>query len=162
MVRIGSLLLMVMLLAGVSAREAAAATICGPHAYIAWTRPLPGGGTHYECKCRPGFVEIAPGTVVRGKPPHWPGCRAKSKEQPKAYDCGVCRDKLIADVRKAWASQRTRYYVGQALSGYENCKLKARGACFLSDIQARTIRRGCDQFADEEAYRACIGRLLPP
>lgn len=131
---------------------------CGPHATIAFTRPRAGGATHYFCKCDPGYVPLKNITTYGSVP--WPGC-VRPQKKP-AYDCGICHQKLMADVRKGWASLRVRSYVANALSDYENCKRKASGSCMQGDILARTIRRGCGDFPEDVAYRACIGRILPP
>jgi hypothetical protein len=139
---------------------AVAAGRCGPHATVAFTRPRAGGATHYFCKCDPGYVPLSNITTYGNVP--WPGCvPAKKKEPDRAYDCDVCHQKLMADVRKGWASVQLRPYVANALSDYGNCKRRARGSCLQGDILARSIRLGCGGFAEDAAYRACIGRVLP-
>jgi hypothetical protein len=51
-----------------------------------------------------------------------------------------------------------RIYVGQAIAGYENCKLKARGACVAGDQIVNSLKNcGSKTFS---AYRACISDSL--
>jgi hypothetical protein len=76
-----------------------------------------------------------------------------------AYGCDLCYRKLVSDVRAGWASSRLISYVTQALAGYSNCKLKARGSCLQGDIWARTLTNSCKNFTVEKDYRDCIGRI---
>jgi hypothetical protein len=112
--------------------------------------------TTYICGtafCRKGFrYDSGPCTACSGV--------ARPARKP-AYDCETCHQKLMADIRSGWASGRLRTYVAQAIAGYENCKRKAAPNCMQGDILVRTIRNACDAQPDEDAYRACVGRIVP-
>jgi hypothetical protein len=59
-----------------SAGAAIAAVNCGPHSRLAFTRPMPNGGTYYQCKCTDGWVPSSAATVYvrRGSVARPPPC----------------------------------------------------------------------------------------
>lgn len=57
---------------------------CGPHSRLAYTKPMPNGGTYYQCVCTDGWVPSSTATVTVPKgssarpPPCVPPGRARS------------------------------------------------------------------------------------
>ncbi|MEX0751715.1 MAG: hypothetical protein WD073_02165 [Xanthobacteraceae bacterium] len=134
-----------------------------------------GGGACYITFCKAGAGNLvakpAPGSGKpaqttsgkksdTGKQAAPKSGRAKTPGLTEVYDCDECRHKLAADLDKAWASSRTRSYAENALVDYSNCKLKAKGLCVMGDFFALTVRNGCSGSDSENAYRACLGRML--
>ncbi len=91
-------------------------------------------------------------------PPASPGPRPAPPQQgqttPETEWCDLCVRKLQADIDSGWASGLIRVYVGQAIAGYENCKLKARGICPAGDRMAKRLRDCSPLMFDR--YRACL------
>jgi hypothetical protein len=112
------------------------------------------GQTCYVRSCRTGTREVAQPLPVQPPPQLIP------PPSHAVYDCDVCYRKLLSDTQSAWASNRVRTYVSQALAGYSNCKLKAGGICLFGDILAQSLINGCKNFTAERDYRLCVGRIV--
>jgi hypothetical protein len=101
-----------------------------------------------DCRINdPTLAQAPPASGRPAEPPQGP-------TTPETGWCGVCTRKLQADVDKEWASGLIRLYVGEAISGYENCKQKAGGVCAAGDqMVARLKACGSKMF---DAYRSCL------
>jgi hypothetical protein len=117
-----------------------------------------------ECQKRADGCEIEacrvndPSLAQAPSRPRPPPPPAQGPMTPEQAWCDTCTRKLRNDVDSGWASGLVRLYVGQAVSGYENCKLKARGVCPAGDRLAKALR-DCSRYGFD-AYRQCLSDAI--
>jgi hypothetical protein len=141
-------------------RKCLAGQICGPtnrcydpqrHFYCGKTRCVAGRNYSANSACGKCSAQPSPSGNAAPRLPFPFG----------AMTCPQCYRKLLDDIRFGHLTAQPRSYITHAIAGYDNCKLKASGAC-INGERFKAAVGGCaaNRGFNDPGVRACMSNVL--